>query len=139
MRQSSDEEPAVKKTDAKEPVGKYYDEALRLAHIILSEPRVPPLIGALYGVFSIVLDFGYVCIMIRPTAQYRGKFRVGMGKNELCGEVTTDDPRRAQEVLLDTTKLTIREMRLKYDQVYQRQCQKAKTEVVDELDDVELQ
>jgi len=138
MRQSSDEEPVVKKVDAKEPAGKYYDEALHLAHIVLSEPRVPPLIGALYGMFSIVLDFGYVYVLIQPTAQYTGKFRVGMGKHERCGEVITGDPQRVQEVLLDTTKLTIREMRLKYDQVYQRQCQKAKTEVVDELDGVEF-
>lgn len=127
MRQSKDEDHAVKKIveQAHEPVGKYYDEALRLAHIILSEPRVPPLIGALYGMYKIMLDFGYAYVTIQPFAPC-DRFRVGMGKHDKCGEVITDDVKRVQEVLLDTTKLTIREMRLKYDQVYQRQCLKTK-------------
>lgn len=126
MRHSKSEVPVVNvATDEYE----HYDEALRLAHGVMSEPRIRPLLlGVAYGSTTIMLDFGFVYVNIRPTLESHRKFGVSMGKYSKCGGLLTGDVQRVQEALLDTTKLTMREMRLKYDDYYRRSCAKANTQ-----------
>lgn len=124
MRHSKSEAPVVSgSTEDYE----HYDEALRLAHSIMSEPIIRPLLlGVAYGKAFIMLDFGFVYVTIKPTSQAPYRFKVCMGKYAKCGDLDTGDIQRVQELLLDTTKLTMREMRLKYDEYYQRLSAEAK-------------
>lgn len=126
MRHSKSEAPVAMDATEKEPVGETYDEALRLASLILAGPSIVPLLGVLYAKDKLILDFGFVHVTI-TTSPFTGceKICVRMGKFGRCGDLFTNDCQLVREMLVDTTKLTIHEMRLKYSERYQRMWQNA--------------